>query len=394
MVKMFGGSDAADPSGPIKYGPKPVQIGPSKTFISLDIDFVLTKRVAFKTGDYKQQVIFIGGLTDGFLATESGQTYLEPLAIPLEKENWSLVQVLLSHLHILDMGYPACSKLCRAMGGAEIEHGSHALSNRVHEAVQAIFSNRSFHSRIQYMIQPAVESDNGGLQLKETDQTVEFSIVTSVYVTADVSLKETTRKGYLGLGGLKHGTGWPSPGDIHSGCIAGIAYVPLTILAVLSIIYVLFGLKIQDPRLFCSSGMFLSFPFDLSNYLSWATPVAVGQFSVDFHAINPSPAQGTEMRGTALKDLFDVTRGFCDSLLAGCLSYWIFLVFGPGGTAADKCQVLLAAAIDHLHQPLIIRMVGDPQIKVNIYSDELKSTVKRHWQHRLGFTNPHKVVNC
>ncbi|XP_073146721.1 UPF0613 protein PB24D3.06c [Henckelia pumila] len=56
-----------------KYGPKPIQ-------------------VAFKTGDYKQQVIFIGGLTDGFLATE----YLEPLAIALEKERWSLVQFLLS----------------------------------------------------------------------------------------------------------------------------------------------------------------------------------------------------------------------------------------------------------------------------------------------------------
>ncbi|KAL2530467.1 alpha/beta-hydrolase superfamily protein [Forsythia ovata] len=56
-----------------KYGPKPIQ-------------------VAFKTGDYKQQVIFIGGLTDGFLATE----YLEPLAIALEKESWSLVQFLFS----------------------------------------------------------------------------------------------------------------------------------------------------------------------------------------------------------------------------------------------------------------------------------------------------------
>ncbi|KAL7105140.1 hypothetical protein ACP275_07G026000 [Erythranthe tilingii] len=56
-----------------KYGPKPIQ-------------------VAFKTGDYKQQVIFIGGLTDGFLATE----YLEPLAIALEKEHWSLVQFLFS----------------------------------------------------------------------------------------------------------------------------------------------------------------------------------------------------------------------------------------------------------------------------------------------------------
>ncbi|KAL6526534.1 hypothetical protein OROGR_015638 [Orobanche gracilis] len=56
-----------------KYGPKSIQ-------------------VAFKTGDYKQQVIFIGGLTDGFLATE----YLEPLAISLEKEHWSLVQFLFS----------------------------------------------------------------------------------------------------------------------------------------------------------------------------------------------------------------------------------------------------------------------------------------------------------
>lgn len=56
-----------------KYGPEPIQ-------------------VAFKTGDYKQQVIFIGGLTDGFLATD----YLEPLAIALDKEKWSLVQILLS----------------------------------------------------------------------------------------------------------------------------------------------------------------------------------------------------------------------------------------------------------------------------------------------------------
>lgn len=27
-------------------------------------------QVAFKTGEYKQQVVFIGGLTDGFMATE------------------------------------------------------------------------------------------------------------------------------------------------------------------------------------------------------------------------------------------------------------------------------------------------------------------------------------
>ncbi|KAL0548293.1 hypothetical protein IC582_012741 [Cucumis melo] len=78
------GSPVGDSPGPVvkknhfrgflfKYGPKPIQ-------------------VAFKTGDYKQQVIFIGGLTDGFMATE----YLEPLAIALDKEKWSLVQILLS----------------------------------------------------------------------------------------------------------------------------------------------------------------------------------------------------------------------------------------------------------------------------------------------------------
>lgn len=83
-AKMSNNSAAADVGCPVnrkkqfrgvmfKYGPKPIQ-------------------VAFKTGDYKQQVIFIGGLTDGFLATE----YLEPLAIALDKEKWSLVQFLLS----------------------------------------------------------------------------------------------------------------------------------------------------------------------------------------------------------------------------------------------------------------------------------------------------------
>ncbi|KAL9250568.1 UPF0613 protein PB24D3.06c-like protein, partial [Drosera capensis] len=52
--------------------------------------------VAFKTGDYKQQVIFVGGLTDGLMATD----YLEPLAIALDKEKWSLVQALLSSSYI------------------------------------------------------------------------------------------------------------------------------------------------------------------------------------------------------------------------------------------------------------------------------------------------------
>ncbi|XP_068660100.1 UPF0613 protein PB24D3.06c-like [Aristolochia californica] len=56
-----------------KYGPKPAQ-------------------VVFRTGCFQQQVIFIGGLTDGFLATE----YLEHLSAALENEKWSLVQPLLS----------------------------------------------------------------------------------------------------------------------------------------------------------------------------------------------------------------------------------------------------------------------------------------------------------
>ncbi|KAF8087959.1 hypothetical protein N665_0558s0010 [Sinapis alba] len=78
------GFGSGDHGGPIKgknqfrgvlfkYGPKSIQ-------------------VAFKTGEYKQQVIFIGGLTDGLLATD----YLEPLAIALDKEKWSLVQLLMS----------------------------------------------------------------------------------------------------------------------------------------------------------------------------------------------------------------------------------------------------------------------------------------------------------
>ncbi|GER32341.1 alpha/beta-Hydrolases superfamily protein [Striga asiatica] len=79
-----------------KYGPKPIQISASLSenplCVRTNAISSITVQVAFKTGDYKQQVIFIGGLTDGFLATE----YLEPLAIALEKEHWSLVQFLFS----------------------------------------------------------------------------------------------------------------------------------------------------------------------------------------------------------------------------------------------------------------------------------------------------------
>ncbi|KAJ4751613.1 UPF0613 protein PB24D3.06c [Rhynchospora pubera] len=53
-------------------------------------------QVAFKTGDFTQQVVFVGGLTDGLLATE----YIEPLSIALENNNWSLVQPLLSSSYI------------------------------------------------------------------------------------------------------------------------------------------------------------------------------------------------------------------------------------------------------------------------------------------------------
>eukprot|EP00250_Pteridium_aquilinum_P033141 c5241_g1_i1 orf=341-1390(-) len=60
-----------------RYGPDPAQ-------------------VAFRSGDFKAQVIFLGGLTDGLLATE----YIEPLAHALEAENWSLVQPLLSSSYI------------------------------------------------------------------------------------------------------------------------------------------------------------------------------------------------------------------------------------------------------------------------------------------------------
>ncbi|KAK1681377.1 hypothetical protein QYE76_042225 [Lolium multiflorum] len=60
-----------------KYGPKSAQ-------------------VAFRTGDFNHQVIFIGGLTDGLLATD----YLEPLSVALEVEKWSLVQPLLSSSYI------------------------------------------------------------------------------------------------------------------------------------------------------------------------------------------------------------------------------------------------------------------------------------------------------
>ncbi|KAL3689672.1 hypothetical protein R1sor_015981 [Riccia sorocarpa] len=49
-------------------------------------------QVAFRSGDFKKQVIFLGGLTDGLLATD----YVTPLATALLDEKWSLVQPLLT----------------------------------------------------------------------------------------------------------------------------------------------------------------------------------------------------------------------------------------------------------------------------------------------------------
>ncbi|KAL5995873.1 hypothetical protein ACLOJK_025945 [Asimina triloba] len=45
--------------------------------------------VAFKTGEYKQQVIFIGGLTDGFLATDDNDGFGNP-----DAESWELHEEL------------------------------------------------------------------------------------------------------------------------------------------------------------------------------------------------------------------------------------------------------------------------------------------------------------
>ncbi|VVB15123.1 unnamed protein product [Arabis nemorensis] len=52
------------------------------------------EQVAFKTGEYKQQVIFIGGLTHGLLATDV--IFFLPVVSALDKEKWSLVQLLMS----------------------------------------------------------------------------------------------------------------------------------------------------------------------------------------------------------------------------------------------------------------------------------------------------------
>ncbi|OWM74201.1 hypothetical protein CDL15_Pgr008514 [Punica granatum] len=93
LAQMSGisGASARDPVVPVrgknqfpgllfKYGLKPIQ-------------------VALKTGDYNRQVIFIrrGGLSKGFAATK--HIYLQTLAISLDKQRWSLAQMLMSSLY-------------------------------------------------------------------------------------------------------------------------------------------------------------------------------------------------------------------------------------------------------------------------------------------------------
>ncbi|XP_022734740.1 UPF0613 protein PB24D3.06c-like [Durio zibethinus] len=129
-----GGGVAADNDGPIKgknqfrgvlfkYGPKPIQ-------------------VAFKTGEYKQQLIFIGGLTDGFLATE----YLEPLAIALDNEKWSLVQLLMSSSYT---GYGTSSLQQDAM---EIDQLiSHLINKENSEGVVLLGHSTGCQDIVHYM---------------------------------------------------------------------------------------------------------------------------------------------------------------------------------------------------------------------------------------------------
>ena len=59
----------------------------------------LIVQVAFKTGDYKQQVIFIGGLTDGFLTTE----YVFTLLFLHNYFDWS--EILLIPKELMSLSY-------------------------------------------------------------------------------------------------------------------------------------------------------------------------------------------------------------------------------------------------------------------------------------------------
>ncbi|BBN11144.1 hypothetical protein MPTK1_5g09420 [Marchantia polymorpha subsp. ruderalis] len=82
--------------------------------------------VAFRSGDFKKQVIFLGGLTDGLLATD----YVKPLADALLDEKWSLVQPLLSSSYT---GYGQSSLM---QDTAEIEQLIYFLINE--EASQGV----------------------------------------------------------------------------------------------------------------------------------------------------------------------------------------------------------------------------------------------------------------
>ncbi|MBA0846102.1 hypothetical protein Goarm_022515 [Gossypium armourianum] len=175
-----GGGLASNNEGPIKgknqfrgvlfkYGPKSIQ-------------------VAFKTGDYKQQVIFIGGLTDGFLATD----YLEPLAVALDNEKWSLVQLLMSSSY---SGYGTSSLEQDAM---EIDQLISYLINKENsEGVVLLGHSTGCQDIVHYMRTNAACSRAvraAILQVYSLDQLVFFMYALSTFHVLDYT---GVRKGVL-----------------------------------------------------------------------------------------------------------------------------------------------------------------------------------------------------
>eukprot|EP00639_Heterosigma_akashiwo_P007663 CAMPEP_0194596780 /NCGR_PEP_ID=MMETSP0292-20121207/25886_1 /TAXON_ID=39354 /ORGANISM="Heterosigma akashiwo, Strain CCMP2393" /LENGTH=317 /DNA_ID=CAMNT_0039457153 /DNA_START=194 /DNA_END=1147 /DNA_ORIENTATION=+ len=80
--------------------------------------------VAFKSGSYERCVIFIGGLTDGFMATP----YIKELSEMLESIRWSLVQVLLSSSY-LGYGISSLDNDAQEIGDLIAYLGSNGISS-------------------------------------------------------------------------------------------------------------------------------------------------------------------------------------------------------------------------------------------------------------------------
>ncbi|XP_042425636.1 UPF0613 protein PB24D3.06c-like [Zingiber officinale] len=120
-------------------------------------------QVAFKTGEFNQQVIFIGGLTDGLLATE----YLEPLSIALENEKWSLVQPLLSSSYLgygtssLDQDAVELDQLIGHLINKENSEGVVLLghSTGCQDIVHYLRTNSAFSKAVRGVILQAPVSD-------------------------------------------------------------------------------------------------------------------------------------------------------------------------------------------------------------------------------------------